>query len=183
MELITFECSICLEKRRELAPRLIDGSEICIYCIKENILPSFESALKYENQYPPKWGPIRLAAADFKDIIVKNFGQDFLDRYMRREIEYNAKERVYCKHQIDSHHAPMLGGVCPPGSKLALTPNMIETYKAAGRTQVECGGFVTEGPKSPGTIMQCPRCSGRICAACKSAEGTTVQGSFANQNI
>lgn len=170
MEPTNFECSICLEARRERAPRLIDGAEICIECITENILPSFESALKYEHDYPPKWGPTKLEVADFEDLIRKHFEQDFLDRYRRREIEYSAKERVYCKHQIDSHHAPKPGGVCPSGSKLALTPTMVETYKAAGRTQLECGGFVTDGPKPPGTILQCSRCRGRICAACRFAQ-------------
>lgn len=183
MKLTNFECSICLEDKQEQAPCLIDGVEICIECIKENILPSFENALKYEHDYPPKWGPIRLAIADFEDIVKKHFDQDFLDRYRRREIEYSAKERVYCKHQIDSHHAPQPGGVCPPDSKLALTPSMIETYKAAGRTQLECGGFVTEGPQPPGTIVQCSRCHGKICAACKSAERIAVWKTFANNNV
>ena len=128
----------------------------------------FQAALKYENQYPPRFGAKKLAIKGFTDLLSHNFGIEFVERYVRREVEYAAcTVRVYCKNLVDTRHLPAVGGVCPKDTRLALTPGMVEVYKAVGNTQTECGGFVSGQVHPPQTLLECERCNGKLCGACE----------------
>ena len=162
----TFECSICCESKHE-DPTLIDGSMVCEECLKTAILPLFSNALEHEHNYPPKWGPIKLEVDDFAVLLTRHFGGRFLNRYHRREKEYQAAIRVYCKHKVDRRKVPKIGDICTELSKLALTPDVLDTYNAAGSTYIECGGFVSDRVHPPNTIIVCRRCNGRVCGACE----------------
>ena len=146
---------------------MIDETLVCYDCMKESILPMFQAALRYEHQYPPRFGPKKLHVNDFADLLSRQFGIDFVERYVRREIEYAVTIRIYCKNLVDTRHLPAVGGVCQGNTKLALTPCMVETYKAAGNTQTQCGGFVSGRVHPLQTILECKRCNGKLCGACE----------------
>ena len=169
MALQVFECGVCLENicGKSNPPHVIDETLVCYDCLKESVLPMFQAALKYENQYPPRFGLKKLEINGFADLLSRHFGLDFVERYVRREIEYAATIRIYCKHLVDARHLPAVGGVCPGNTKLALTPGMVEIYKAAGNTQTQCGGFVSGRVHPLQTILGCDRCKGKLCGACE----------------
>lgn len=169
MALQVLECGVCLGDicSKPTRPHVIDETLICYDCLKESILPMFQAALKYEHHYPPRFGPKKLEIDDFVGLLSRHFEIEFVERYVRREIEYAATIRIYCKNLVDTRHLPAVGGVCQRNTKLALTPGMVETYKAAGNTQTECGGFVSGRVRPPNTILECEKCNGKLCGACE----------------
>ena len=169
MALLVIECGVCLEDicSKPSRPYKIDETPICYDCLKESIHPMFQAALQYEHQYPPRFGEKELDVNDFADLLTQHYGCKFIERYRRREIEYAATVRIYCKNLVDTRHLPAVGGVCRKDTKLALTPGMVEVFKAAGNTQTECGGFVSGQVHPPKTRLKCERCNGQLCGACE----------------
>lgn len=55
----------------------------------------FERALEHEHNWPPTWGSQKLELFDYEYMILKHFGKQWRDSYIRRELEYKARVRVY----------------------------------------------------------------------------------------
>jgi hypothetical protein len=72
----------------------IEGSPVCPACVRE----MFDKALKFEHDYPPKWGAF-LHPSEFSHVISK----DFIETYQHKEIEYKTQpsRRVYCQHMVE----------------------------------------------------------------------------------
>ncbi|KAK3725914.1 hypothetical protein LTR37_000062 [Vermiconidia calcicola] len=135
----SFECQVCLYGKQENNPLIIDDCPVCDDCVKESILPLFHRALEHEHDYPPRWGTTQLNPADFLHLLGKNF----LDRYRRREVEYQSVDRIYCKHKVRADAVPPIGEAAPLGKVFALKPDQINQADLDGVPMVECGALAS----------------------------------------
>jgi hypothetical protein len=158
---VTFECSVCLEDKAELKPRLIAKSPVCEKCVQESIVPLFTKAVEHEHAYPPRWGSAQLEVEDFKQY----FDLHFIARYYVREVEYLSKTRLYCTHKIYVKDRPLPGGSAPEGRVLALRPVVIWNAQDHGKLSelTSCGAMVTNCGSGPPLIVTCYSCNGRLC--------------------
>jgi hypothetical protein len=93
-----YECGVCASIFPKPASTTIDGSPLCKNCVLESIIPKFHEALKFETNYPVKWGgKVVIVPQGFK----KYFDDydAFLKKWQVRLIEYNCPrtECLYCK--------------------------------------------------------------------------------------
>lgn len=89
-----WNCDCCGEGFRDYTSIDIDGSVVCVSCVRQ----MFDKALKFEHNYPPKWsGPLH--PTEFSHIL----SLDYIKDYMRKEVEYNTppNKRVYCQYDLE----------------------------------------------------------------------------------
>jgi hypothetical protein len=89
-----WNCEICCEDFHDYTSTEIEGSPVCPSCVRE----MFDNALKFEHEYPPRWG-VALHPSEFSHIISK----DFTESYKNKEIEYKTQpsRRIYCQHMLE----------------------------------------------------------------------------------
>lgn len=91
-----WSCDCCCESFRDYTSIDIDGSPVCVACIRQ----MFDKALKFEHNYPPKWtGPLH--PSEFSHI----FSASYISEYKDKEIEYNTppNKRVYCQYDAERY--------------------------------------------------------------------------------
>lgn len=88
-------CAVCFDQPNETFKRLA-ADVVCSDCIVHHIVPMFEAALKYEHQYPPKFGNLELDPHEFLAFFDKP--DELLQKYEKAQREYNTpiKARFYC---------------------------------------------------------------------------------------
>ncbi|KAK4507261.1 hypothetical protein PRZ48_000996 [Zasmidium cellare] len=161
-------CSVCLESiTSDTNKRHITGliphtntrisDDVCEPCVQDSIIPKFHDAIHKEALYPVRWGSMALNPSQFLDLL----GQDFLDRFARKEEEYAcARDRLYCPHKIEVSKAPLPGGIAT--TQLALKEAQITSQ---GLEVESCGGFISRRRRKP-SLTTCPRCLGILCHSC-----------------
>lgn len=138
-----WNCEVCCEDFHDYTSTDIDGSPVCPPCVRE----IFDKALKFEHEYPPRWG-IPLHPSEFNHIISK----DYIDSYKHKEIEYKTQpgRRIYCQHMVER----VVG----------------EDNSAGGTTQEPCGEFIGVRQKSNKSDMlvlgRCRTCKNATCMVC-----------------
>ncbi|KAK3716496.1 hypothetical protein LTR37_006392 [Vermiconidia calcicola] len=158
-----FECQVCLYDKQEPSHCIIDDCPVCNDCVKESILPLFHKALEHEHDYPPRWGTKQLNPADFLHLLGKNF----IDRYRRREVEYQSVDRIYCRHKIRADTVLPIGEAAPLGKVLALTPVQINQATLDDVPIVECGALASGRLHRQNTTLLCYHCTGWVCGFCE----------------
>ena len=164
-----FTCSVCFDDKTDRdAVRLDVGpgetNTLCHECVVGHVVPQFEEAIKYEHQYPPKYGQIALEASDFSSYL----GSKFTQRYRRREAMYKTPpgDRVFCRNLIVESTKPAPGDG-DPGKKLALGTRRAQHLREQlfNRVSVvECGVMLPESKlQKP---MVCYSCRGKACSTC-----------------
>lgn len=88
-----FDYGICAADY-EGQPYIANGSPVCQDCIVKNLVPQFERALEFEDQYPPPWGSAILDVTALQDVL----GEEFVEKYKfpvgkRRSCEFLACQR------------------------------------------------------------------------------------------
>lgn len=150
-----WNCAVCCEDFRDYTSTDIDGSPVCPPCVRE----MFDKALKFEHEYPPKWGT-PLHPSEFSHIISK----DFIESYAHKEIEYKTQpgRRIYCQHIVE-RVVTKDGNTC-------------------GVTQEPCGEFigVRQNQSKPDMLVlgRCKKCKNATCMICEdysSDPATTLQ--------
>jgi len=150
-----WSCEVCCEDFRDYTSTDIEGSPVCPPCVRE----MFDKALKFEHEYPPKWGT-SLHPSEFNHIISK----DFIDIYERKEIEYKTQpgRRIYCQHMVERAVAG--------------------DNSTGGTTQEPCGEFIGVRQRSSKSDMlvlgRCRTCKNATCMVCddySSDPATTLQ--------
>lgn len=63
--------------------------------MKDEVLPLFKKAWEYEHHNPPSWGSLKLELHEFENELAEHFGRNWINCYLRRELEYKAIIRVY----------------------------------------------------------------------------------------
>ncbi|KAM0703776.1 hypothetical protein Q7P35_009715 [Cladosporium inversicolor] len=138
-----WNCEVCCEDFHDYTSTDIDGSPVCPPCVRE----MFDKALKFEHEYPPKWG-IPLHPSEFNHIISK----DYIDTYKHKENEYKTQpgRRIYCQHMVER--------VVAEDSSKRIT------------TQEPCGEFigVRQRPGKHDTLVfgRCRVCKNATCMVC-----------------
>lgn len=141
----TWSCDCCCESFRDYTSIEIDGSPVCVACIKR----MFDKALKFEHDYPPNWaGPLH--PSEFSHIL----STEYIEEYKQKEIEYKTPiaKRIYCQHVI-------------PISTTYLPGQGFDTV--VGR----CGQFlgVRHKARKPDHILtlgRCKSCRSATCMVC-----------------
>jgi hypothetical protein len=150
-----WSCEVCCEDFRDYTSTDIEGSPVCPSCVRQ----MFDKALKFEHEYPPKWGT-SLHPSEFNHIISK----DFIDIYERKEIEYKTQpgRRIYCQHTVER----AVAGDNSTGSM----------------TREPCGEFIGVRQRSSKSDMlvlgRCRSCKNATCMVCdgySSDPATTLQ--------
>jgi hypothetical protein len=150
-----WNCEVCCEDFRDYTSTDIEGSPVCPPCVRE----MFDKALKFEHEYPPKWGT-SLHPSEFNHIIPK----DFIETYERKEVEYKTQpdRRIYCQHMVERAVA--------------------QDNSASGTTKEPCGEFigVRQRMSKPDMLVlgRCRKCKNATCMACddySSDPATTLQ--------
>ena len=150
-----WNCELCCEDFRDYTSTDIDGSPVCPPCVRE----MFNKALKFEHEYPPKWGT-PLHPSEFSHIISK----DFIESYKHKEVEYKTQpdRRIYCQHMVERV--------------------VVKQDSACGTTQERCGEFIGVRQKSSKSDMlvlgRCKKCKNATCMICEdysSDPATTLQ--------
>lgn len=158
-----WNCEVCCEDFRDYTSTDIDGSPVCPSCVRE----MFDKALKFEHEYPPKWGTT-LHPSEFSHIISK----DFIQSYEHKEVEYKTQpdRRIYCQHMVERV-------VTQHGSTF-------------GKTQEPCGEFIGVRHRSSKSDMlvlgRCKKCKNATCMICEgysSDPATTLQHICTNKSI
>ena len=139
-----WNCQICCEDFRDYTSTDIDGSPVCPPCVRE----MFDKALKFEHEYPPKWGT-PLHPSEFSHIISK----DFIEGYEHKEVEYKTQpdRRIYCQHKV--------------------VRVVTEDGSTCGTTQEPCGEFIgvrQNSRKSDILVLgRCRECKNFTCMICE----------------
>jgi len=139
-----WNCEICCEDFRDYTSTDIDGSPVCPPCVRE----LFDKALKFEHEYPPKWGT-PLHPSEFSHIISKAF----IENYEHKEVEYKTQpdRRIYCQHKV-ARVVTKDGSTC-------------------GTTQEPCGEFIgvrQNSRKSDILVLgRCRTCKNFTCMICE----------------
>ncbi|KAK4574896.1 hypothetical protein LTR86_001738 [Recurvomyces mirabilis] len=167
-------CAVCLDNIPITKSFPAGPTAVCSDCAKEEIVPLFLSALKYEIHYPPTWaGDQILYWEHYQELLPIDYGK-LLEK---KELEYHTplNERLYCQNVLYADD-PLPGHHNPQDERcqtLALTKEQIADANDNSVETKACGAFQK---KANSITVQCGHCAGYACGQCGALrEDVTVE--------
>ncbi|KAK3669552.1 hypothetical protein LTR78_010552 [Recurvomyces mirabilis] len=157
-------CAVCLDDIPITISFPAGPDAVCSDCAKEEIVPLFLNALKYEIHYPPTWaGDQHLHWEHYQELLPNDYGM-LLEK---KQFEYYTplNERLYCQNVLYADE-PLPQDHNPQDEQsqtLALTKKQIADANDNGIETRTCGAF---RKKTNSTAAKCGHCAGYACRQC-----------------